>query len=392
MTRSNIYLDFNATTPISPLVRERLMDWSDYWGNPSSIHAHGRGPKKLMRESRRGIADSFGCHPLEIVFTGSGSEANNLGIQGFLKEYLKKEPQRKKILIGAVEHPSVLKQEGYLLELGYEVIKIPVSIDGIYNMDFYSQAVDENTALVSVMLANNELGIVAPIKKMAEMAHEKGAYFHSDCVQALGKMEFELKDLDIDLASFSSHKVYALKGAGILFVKKGTPLSPIIYGGAQERYRRAGTENLLAIASFWHMIKNLKTKEFMDNISSLRNKMEADLQLRIPGLKILCDGVERLPNTTTLFIEGVGAESMLMNLDIKGFSVGTGAACSSGNPEPSPVLLAIGLKRSQAQSSLRISLGQTTTKEQVESFVNVLCEVVEHLRHLNQSGAVNGSV
>lgn len=368
------------------MVREKLVEWSDYWGNPSSIHSHGRGPKKLMRESRRSIAESLGCHPLELIFTSGGSEANNLALQGVLRELMKRDSSRNKVILGGIEHPSILKQEEHLVALGYEVFKVPVSREGHYDMNFFKSVVDEKTAIVSVMLANNELGIIAPIKEMVELAHEKGAYFHSDCVQALGKMEFSLSDLNVDLASFSSHKVYALKGSGMLFVKKGTPLEALIYGGAQERYRRAGTENLLSIASFSYMINNLGTTDFIKNISSIKNEMEKTLKDQISGLKILCETTERLPNTTTLFIEGVGAESMLMNLDIRGFSVGTGAACSSGNPEPSPVLLAIGLKREEAQSSLRVSLGKTTTAEQVRSFVKNLCEVVDHLRSLSASG------
>lgn len=392
MTQSNIYMDFNATTPVSALVKEKLGEWVELWGNPSSIHAHGRGPKRILRESRRGMAQVFGCHPLELVFTGGGSEANNLAIQGCLRELKNKQPQRNKVILGGIEHPSVLKQKDYLQSLGYEVLEIPVSREGSYDLNFYKEILNEKVSLVSVMLANNELGIIAPIAQMVEWAHQVGAYFHSDCVQAFGKIPMDLKSLNVDLASFSSHKLYALKGSGLLYVKKGTPLSPIIYGGAQERYRRAGTENLLSIASFALMVEKADGEEFKEKISVLRDQMEAQLLTSIDGLEVICKNSERLPNTSALFVPGVSAESMLMNLDIRGFSVGTGAACSSGNPEPSPVLLSIGLTREEAQSSLRISLGQSTTGEQIQAFVKTFAEVVEHLRRLGSDGEIRERV
>ena len=386
-------MDFNATTPISPMVQERLAGWSEQWGNPSSIHQHGRGPKKLMRESRRSLAQALNCHPLELIFTAGGSEANNLALQGCLQELENRDIKKSKVLIGSIEHPSVLKQKDVLEKKGYQVELIPVNRQGVYDLEAYQKSLDENTAIVAVMLANNELGVIAPIKQMVERAHEKGAYFHTDGVQALGKMSFDLKDLNVDLASFSSHKVYALKGSGILYSKKGTPMTPMIVGGDQERTRRAGTENVLSIASLAFMVDQLDAESFKQKIEPLRDQMEKKLSEKISGFEVLCSGVERLPNTATFKIEGVGAESMLMNLDIRGFSVGTGAACSSGNPEPSPVLLAIGLEREEAQSSLRVSLGSVTTAEQVNSFVENLCEVVEHLRHLSEnSGEVQNGI
>lgn len=383
MTQSNIYFDFNATTPIDPLVQQKLGEWLALWGNPSSIHLHGRGPKKLLRESRRGIANHLGCHPLELVFTSGGSEANNLAIKGAVAEIHKKDPKRTKILMGAIEHPSVLQQTSYLQSQGFEVLTIPVSAEGQYDLEFLQTHLDETVALVSVMLANNEVGVIAPIKKIVKLAHEVGAFVHSDMVQALGKMSFNLKEIDVDLASFSSHKIYALKGSGILYIKKGTPLMALVDGGSQERYRRAGTENLLAIASFALMIEQMDPQKMMTEIKPLRDQFEATIQQEIRGVHILCGEQKRLPNTSCFYVDGVSGESLLMNLDIRGFSVGTGAACSSGNPEPSPVLLALGLTRDQAQSSLRISMGRGTTSEQVESLSKALQEIVEHLRSID---------
>ena len=382
MTQGNIYLDFNATTPVDSTLNKLWPIWVEMWGNPSSIHHHGRGPKKLLREARRGLALGLGVHPLELVFTSGGSEANNLALKGCLVELKKKSPQRHRVLLGSIEHPSILKQKKSLEEMGFEVVLIPVSAEGLYDLEFYKNNLDERVALVSVMLANNEVGVVAPLSEMVPLAHESGALFHSDMVQCLGKKSFDLKTLDVDLASFSSHKVYAFKGAGLLYVKKGTPLRPIIEGGSQERGRRAGTENLVAIASLAHQVENLKIEEFEKQIQPLRDEMEQKMLESISGLKILGLGVERLVNTSSFLIPGTSGESLLMNLDIKGFSVGTGAACSSGNPEPSPVLLALGLSREEAQSSLRVSLGKTTTQEHIQSFVRALKEVVDHLRKL----------
>lgn len=384
MTQGNIYLDFNATTPVHSEVQARLSEWVTFWGNPSSIHRDGRHPKKLLRESRRTLAQVLGCHPLELVFTSGGSEANNLALKGCLCALKEKKSQRNRVLLGAIEHPSVLKQENALVGQGFDVIRIPVDRGGQYDLDFFKRHLDDKVALVSVMLANNEVGVIAPLREMVKMTHDVGGYFHSDLVQALGKIPFVLKKLDLDLASFSSHKVYALKGAGLLYSKKGTPLTSVIQGGAQERGRRAGTENLLAIASFAHMTQYLQEHPLNSSLMNLRDQMEKQIEAKISGVNFLCRKQERLPNTSSFFISGVSGESLLMNLDIRGFSVGTGAACSSGNPEPSPVLLAMGLSHAEAQSSLRVSLGASTTVEQIELFVNNLSEVVTHLRELDK--------
>ncbi len=389
MTQSNIYFDYNATTSVDSRVLQKLPEWLDLWGNPSSIHQHGRGPKKLLRESRRGIAKALGVHPLEIVFTSGGSESNNLGLKGSLLEIKRKQSPRNKVILGAIEHPSVLKQKSQLEEMGFEVVLVPVTPEGSYDLDFYQRHLSDQVALVSVMLANNEIGVIAPVKQMCEMAHAQGALFHSDLVQALGKIPFSLSDLNVDLASFSSHKIYALKGSGMLFVKKGTPFEGLTLGGSQERKRRAGTENLAAIASFAMMVESLCPHEFGKKLSPLKEQFENILKSKIAGVKILGEAADRLPNTSCFTIEGVSGETLLMNLDIRGFSVGTGAACSSGNPEPSPVLLALGLTRDEAQSSLRISLGKDTTQQEVQALAQALIEVVEHLRNLQESQEVS---
>lgn len=389
MTQKAIYFDFNATTPVDPQVLFKLPEWLTLWGNPSSIHFHGRGAKKLLRESRRSMAQALDVHPLELIFTSGGSESNNLAIKGSLQEIKKKNPGKNTVIIGSIEHPSVLKQISQIKEMGFEVKKVPVSPSGEYDLSKYDEWMNESVALVSIMLANNEIGMIAPIREMCEKAHGVGAVFHSDMVQCLGKISFSLKDLDVDMASFSSHKVYALKGSGALYVKKGTPFSARTLGGSQERGRRAGTENLAAVASFAHMIEQLNPQSFKETLAPMRNQFEDWIIKNIEGVRVLGSSVERLPNTTCFLVDSVNAEMMLMNLDIRGFSVGTGAACSSGNPEPSPVLLALGLTRDEAQSSLRVSLGKDTTQEDVMALAQNLKEVVEHLRQLEESQEVS---
>ncbi len=390
MTQGNIYFDFNATTPVDPLVLERVPQWLSMWGNPSSIHWHGRGPKKMLRESRRSLATHLKCHPLELVFTSGGSESNNLAIKGSLIELRKKQPQKTKVVIGGIEHPSVLKQIPQIEAMGFTVATIPVDRDGQYDWKTFTNVVDETVALVSVMLANNEVGAIAPLKKMIDWAHEQGAIFHSDMVQGLGKLPLDLKTYPVDLASFSSHKVYALRGAGLVYIKKGTPFQGLTVGGSQERGRRAGTENLAAIASFAMMVDSIQVEEVVSRVSELRDQLEALLCETIEGVEILGNKVPRLCNTSCFTIAETNAESVLMNLDIRGFSVGTGAACSSGNPEPSPVLLSMGLSRDQAQSSIRISLGKDTTSEEIEALAKNLQEVVAHLRELDQEEVLHG--
>ena len=388
--KQRVYLDHNATTPVAESVRDQLLSWVEQWGNPSSIHQSGRGPKALMRESRDKVAKALNVNPLEIIFTSGGTESNNLALKGIFEALQKSElygrPYRSRYLVSAVEHPSVMRAAQYLKDHGADVEFIPVRRDGSIDLEAYSALLDENTALVSVMLANNETGNIFPIKEMARLAHEKGALFHSDCVQALGKIPLNLTDLGVDLASFSGHKFYALKGAGVLYARRGLQVESLVHGGGQERHRRGGTENVLAIASLGFMCgfkDQIPTRA--NEVECLRNRMEARILEEIRGTRLTGAESPRLPTTSSLIIEGVDGETLLMNLDMKGFSVSTGAACSSGSPEPSPVLLAMGLSRQEAQNSLRVGLGWGTTLEDIETFVETLKSVVTHVRALTNS-------
>lgn len=382
-----IYLDHNATTEPLLSVRDNLHIWANQWGNPSSIHRSGRGPKNLLRDSRADVAKALGCSQLEIIFTSGGSESNNLVIKGFFESHLS--GARNEYITTQVEHPSVRKSFEYLQNRGAVVHYLPVDRGGRIDLQKYVELLSERTALVSVMYANNETGSVFNIKEMAKLAHENGAKFHTDAVQALGKIKIDLTDLGVDYASFAAHKLYALKGAGVVFARRGERLASQISGGGQERGRRAGTENLLAIAAMGHVCAQIAQPDFITaqslKMQQLRELFEQSVMARIEGVQLTGAEVERLPNTSSLLIDGIDGESLLMNLDLEGVSVSTGAACSSGSPEPSPVLLAMGLTRAEAQRSLRVSLGWFTTQEQIEKFISILEMVVIRLRDLRKS-------
>ena len=294
------------------------------------------------------------------------------------------------MIISSVEHPAIrVTAESLAARYSLKLISIPVSRDGELDRDFYEKALSDDVFLVSIMAANNETGHIFPIQALAEKAHAVGASFHTDAVQALGKIPVSLKEWDVDLASFSGHKFYALKGSGLLYTKKGVNLPSLIEGGAQERHRRAGTENALAIASLGYMATQLEfLSERMSQMTELRDSMESQILEKISGVQITGPQGLRLPSTSSMNIEGIDGETLLMNLDIEGFSVSTGAACSSGNPEPSPVLLAMGFSRAEAQRSLRVGLGWGNTQGDIDSFVTCLEKVVTRVRGL--SGGSDG--
>lgn len=365
-----------------------MPEWLSQWGNPSSIHWAGRGPKALMREARQNITRLIGAEPLELVFTAGGSESNNLALQGVLPE----RPQngRDRVVISSVEHPSVRKTAEFLVTRGYHLDIIPVSREGEFDMDRFDDVLSERTALVSVMLANNETGHLFPVARIAEQARRKGALVHCDAVQALGKIPVNVKNLGVDLATFSGHKFYALKGCGLLYARKGLNLRPLIHGGGQERGRRAGTENALAIASLGYMCSQMD-KIFREalRLRGLRDHMERRITQEIVDVQITGQHGVRLPNTSNMTLKNVDGETLLMNLDVHGFAVSTGAACSSGNPEPSPVLLAMGLSRAEAQTSLRVSLGWNNSAEDVDIFVETLKATVHRLRGFQHGAEFN---
>lgn len=378
-----VYFDHNATTPVSEGILSRLPEWAAAWGNPSSIHALGRDPKQILRETRQSLARQVNCSPLEIVFTSGGSESNNSVLKATWQKF---KNQRNHFVVSAVEHPSVMKTAEWLRSQGALVDVIPVHRSGQIDLDSYKSVLSENTALVSVMAANNETGSLFPIAQMVELARNVGALFHTDAVQMLGKSQIDLKAWGVDYASFSAHKVSALKGSGALYIRKNAPFESLILGGGQERHRRGGTENVLGIAAFGAALSELgMLPQRLNHLELLRNRFESRVLEEIPLASVTAGEFPRLPNTSSLVLPGVDGETLLMSLDLKGYAVSTGAACSSGNPEPSPVLLAMGLSRQEAQNSLRVSFGPENTLEQVNEFVDVLKAVVSHLRQISAS-------
>ena len=339
MTR--VFLDHNATTMPSADVRKAIADFSS-WGNPSSIHSSGRSAKSALLKTRRAFATAVNCGPTEIIFTSGGSEANNTAIKGVARKL--KERGQTVIVSSVVEHPSVFKTLEQLALEGFKIIRVPVTLENGFDYDFLDEALqNENVGLVSIMRANNETGEVFDLKKMKSLIdkHTKDhkIYFHADMVQTLGKLEVDLKDSGVDFASFSAHKFYALAGMGVLFHKKGNGIDPLIAGGGQEKGRRAGTENLLGIHAFGVQVEKLEqTLEKAAQIKELRDHMEKSVLERIENVYVLSRGRERVANTSLFIIDGTHGETMLINLDLLGFEISTGAACSSGNPEPSPVI------------------------------------------------------
>lgn len=379
------YFDHNATTPVWDGLLAELPNWLKCWGNPSSIHQSGRGPKNLIRDSRKAVSEFLGVSPLEVVFNSGASEGNNTVVKGLYDCLLtgNLDLGRSEFMCSLVEHPSVIKAYKWIESKGIKVHWIPVNQEGALDLEFYTHHLSTKTILVSIMGANNETGNLFPISQLANLAHEKGALFHCDAVQLIGKTHFEFSKLGVDYATFSGHKFYALKGTGFMYIKKGAPYRNLIDGGAQERSRRGGTENTFGIASQGYMLKMMKENgTAILEMERLRNKLEISIIDRIDSVKITGVKYPRLVNTSHMMIEGVDGETLLMNLDLEGFHVSTGAACSSGNPEPSPVLLSMGFSREQAQSSLRISLGWKSTESEVDRFVMVLEKTVKRLREI----------
>ena len=378
--KHQIYLDYNATTPPHPSALKAAQRALDFWGNPSSVHQTSAEAKALLWKSRQSLARFIGCHPLEIIFTSGASEANNQALKGFFSS---PSERRQELIVSAVEHPSVKAVADFLSSKGFKVHVVPVSRKGILNEDFFEEVLSEKTLLVSIMRAHNETGVLFPIKRLAKKAKERGAFFHSDMVQALGKELFDVKKWGIDLASFSAHKVYGLKGCGALYCRKGVILESLIHGGSQERGRRAGTENLATIAAFGAVMKRGEqlVKEARE-LKTLRDSLEEAILTFLPDIEVVGGKAPRLPNTSCFYIAGVEGGSLLMNLDLKGFSVSVGSACNSGKIAESPSLRAMGLTEKEARSSLRVSLGCGVRKKDIDLFVKTLQQTVIRLRAL----------
>lgn len=374
-----LYFDNNATTPPHPDVVLKVSEWLAAWGNPSSVHGHGRGPKVLLRDARQHLSQFFNVSPLELIFTAGGSEGNSMVFQGVFEH--QKKLGRTHYLVSQVEHPSVMKAAKALEAKGATIHWIPISRGGKLDLAFVESHLGPQTAMISCMFANNETGSLFPIHRLSKLAHEAGALIHSDCVQGMGKTPIDLKHLNLDYATFAGHKFYSLKGAGLLFQKTGAPLDPVIFGGGHERGRRGGTENVLAIASLGAMaLKKDVLEAENQRVLALRDHLEAWVLENISGTRVNGNEERRIPNTSSITIDGIDGEVLLMNLDIQGASVSTGSACSSGSQDPSAVLLAMGLSRAEASSTLRVSLSWFTQMEDIQRFCLLLSQTIQKMR------------
>jgi cysteine desulfurase len=374
----HVYLDHNATTPLDPRALEAMLPFlgQDY-GNPSSLHRLGQRARAAVEQARAEVAALLGADPAEVVFTASGSEADNLALRGAAA---KARPPRAAIVSSAIEHHAVLNTAKAMRDEGRPVAIARVREDGALDLDDLAGKVDEATAVVSVMLANNETGVLQPVAEASRIARASGALVHCDAVQAAAKVRVDVRALDVDLLTLSAHKLYGPKGVGCLYVRRGTPMAPLVRGGAQERNRRAGTENVAGIVGFGVAAAVARDAREADAaaVAALRDRLEARL-LAIAGVRRNGDG-PRVPNTTNVSFEGVDAEALLIALDLEGVAASTGAACAAGGIEPSHVLRAMGYPPARVQSSLRLSLGRETTQQDVDHAADVITAVVARIR------------
>jgi cysteine desulfurase len=382
-----VYLDHNATTPLDPLVADRMGHaLREVWGNASSVHHFGQQAKAALDEARTSVASLIGADPSELVFTAGGTEGDNLAIRGAAEAL---EPTgRKHLVTSAIEHEAVLNTVKALVRRGWRATIVPVDASGIVSIDRMRDAITDDTAIVSVMHANNEIGTVQPIKELASVAHERGALFHTDAVQTAGKIPIDVRALDVDLLSIAAHKFYGPKGAGALWLKRGVRLLPVITGGKQERSRRAGTENVPALVGLGVAadvaLKKMATEG--PRLAALRDRLEAGVLSAVTGTERNGAAAPRVPNTTNISIERVEAESLLIGLDLAGIAVSSGSACSSGTLEPSHVLKAMGLPHARTLGSIRFSLGAANTDADVDRVLEALPPIVEKLRSLTTVG------
>jgi cysteine desulfurase len=380
---ARFYFDHNATTPPDPAVIEAVhRALTDDFGNPSSVHHFGQRAKALLDEARSAIADLIGAEPAEIVLTSGGTEADNLALRGAAEAL--EAGGRRRLITTSIEHEAVLNTVKALSRRGWTVTLLPVPASGIVSPAALEELIDDQTAVVSVMHANNEIGTIQPIEALASLAHAHGALFHTDAVQTAGKIPVNVRALGTDLLSLSAHKFNGPKGAGALWIKRGTRLVATMTGGKHERNRRGGTENVPGHAGLGVAARLAQLKQATEGarLAALRDRLERGILARVPGTMLNGAPAPRVPNTTNISFDGVEAESLLIALDLEGFAVSTGSACSSGTLEPSHVLRAMGLPSHRTQNSIRFSLGAGNTEPQVDALVARLPAVVEKLRLL----------
>ena len=379
-----VYMDNAATTALKKEVLDAMMPYlTDIYGNPSSLHTFGQEAHKAVENARHQVAKALNAaDDREIIFTGCGTESDNMVLLGIAQRYAKK---GKHIITSAVEHHAVLYTCERLEKMGYEVTYLPVDEYGMVTAAQVSEAIRPETILVSIMFGNNEVGTVMPIKRIGEVCREKGVFFHTDAVQAVGHVHIDVQDMNIDLLSLSAHKFHGPKGVGALYVKKGIVVPALLTGGAQERNKRAGTENVAGIVGLGKAIELACSDidESSARMTHLRDKLMTGIAGSIPEVKLNGHPTERLPGNVNFSIKYIEGESILLMLDINGIAASSGSACTSGSLDPSHVLLAMGLPHEIAHGSLRLTLGDDTTEEEVDYVLEVLPKVVERLRKMS---------
>ncbi|MEN6438444.1 MAG: cysteine desulfurase NifS [Syntrophobacter sp.] len=384
-----VYLDNNATTRVAPEVLEAMLPYfGEKYGNPSSMHSFGGQVGKEVRKARERMASLLGASPDEIIFTSCGSESDNAAIRSALSSY----PEKKHIVTSRVEHPAVRALCAHLVTQGYKVSEIPVDAEGRLDMEAYRKALTPDTAIVSLMWANNETGVIFPIEKAATMARERGILFHTDAVQAVGKIPINLSKLPIDMLALSGHKLHAPKGIGVLYVRKGTKFSPFLIGGHQEKGRRGGTEATTSIIAMGVAAELAAANLEYENthVKRLRDKLENGILKAVARSKVNGDRIERLPNTSNISFEFVEGEGILLMMDEFGICASSGSACTSGSLQPSHVLRAMGIPFTMAHGSIRFSLSMYTTDEEIDFVLEKVPPIIETLRSMSpywKSGA-----
>ena len=375
-----VYLDNNATTPLLPEVFEAMRPYfGEHFGNASSIHHHGQETRAAVESARESVAALIGCSPSEVVFTSGGTESDNLAVAGLAAP-------GDHVITSSIEHHAVLHAVQHLEETGSQITIVPVDDGCLINPDDVKRALRPNTKLITIMMANNETGVVQPIEEIGKIAAEAGVLFHVDAVQAAGKVPIDVKRIGCHALSISGHKIHAPQGTGALFVKKDTRLHPLFHGGRHERSRRAGTENVPGIVGLGQaarMAKDGFETGTVEKLSTMRDRVQKGILGKIEDTQVNGDRGPRVPNTTNIRFNHIEGESLVIALDLKGLAVSTGAACSSGAIEPSHVLTAMGLRPEQARASIRFSLGKQTTEDDIDFALNLLPETVARLRELS---------
>ena len=375
-----IYLDNNATTPVLPEVFEAMRPYfSEHFGNASSIHHHGQETRAAVEGARESVAALLSCRPAEIIFTSGGTESDNLAVAGLAAS-------GDHVITSAIEHHAVLHACKHLEEQGCELTCVPVDSKGLVDPDDVRRALRPNTRLITIMMANNETGVLQPVHEMAEIAAESGAVFHTDAVQAAAKVPIDVRQIGCHALSISGHKIHAPQGIGALYVSKDIPIRPLLHGGRHERSRRAGTENvpgIVALGKAAQLAKATLDQGRDREMSTMRDRLEQGILAQVEDAVVNGAGAPRVPNTSNIRFDHIEGEALVIALDLKGLAVSTGAACSSGAIEPSHVLVAIGLRPDQARASIRFSLGKQTTAEDIGEALRLVPESVGRLRAIS---------